>query len=240
MGERKMDKRILISSCIRQREEIFLEYLNSLNHLIIPNGYITDKFFFLYNCPELSKYLAEKEFSNARSENDTKESILKNYATLYTTILEKARNEKYDYLFIVDDDILLHPKTLLLLLNDKADIVGNALWTKIKSNTLEINGFKDEEKGQYSNIEQLKIPNVYKVGWVQYCTLISNKIFNNPNISYYPIQGIDYYQNQEYAFCLKAKCNFPNLEILLDTRLPARSIYIKEEYLRWIGEKKNI
>ena len=233
-----MDKRILISTCVRQREEIFLEYLNSLNHLVIPNGYVVNKFFYFYNCPELTKHLKENEFLNAYSEKESKEIVLKNYATIRTAILKKARDEKYDYLFMVDDDILLHPKTLTLLLKDNADIIGNALWIKIGDRRLEINGNKDEERGQYSNLEHFKIPGVYEIGWTQYCTLISNKIFNNPNISYYTIPDVDSSQSQEYAFCLRAKCNFPDLKILLDTRLPARSLYMENEYSRWMQEKK--
>ena len=139
---------------------------------------------------------------------------------------------------MVDDDILLHPKTLTLLLKNNADIIGNALWIKIGDRRLEINGNKDEERGQYSNLDCFKIPGVYEIGWTQYCTLISSKIFNNPNISYYTVPDVDSSQSQEYAFCLRAKCNFPDLKILLDTRLPARSLYIENEYSRWMQEKK--
>ena len=139
---------------------------------------------------------------------------------------------------MVDDNILLHPKTLTLLLKDNGDIVGNALWIKIGDRRLEINGNKDEERGQYSNLDCFKIPGVYEIGWTQYCTLISSKIFNNPNISYYTVPDVDSSQSQEYAFCLRAKCNFPDLKILLDTRLPARSLYIENEYSRWMQDKK--
>lgn len=233
-----MDKRILISTCVRQREEIFLEYLNSLNHLIIPNGYTINKFFYLYNCPELAKHLKENEFLNAYSEKENKEIIFKNYATIRTAILKKVRDEKYDYLFMVDDDILLHPKTLIVLLKNNSDIIGNALWIKTGDRHLTINGNKDEERGEYSNLEDFKKPGIYEVGWTQYCTLISNKIFNNSNISYYTIPDVDYLQSQEYALCLRAKCNFPDLKILLDTRLPARSLYTNEELLQWKKEKQ--
>ena len=233
-----MDKRILISSCVRQKEEIFLEFLNSINHLIVPEGYTINKFFYLYNCSELTNYLKENEFLNIDIKEENKEIIINNYATIRTAILKKARDEKYDYLFIIDDSILLHPKTLSLLIKDNGDIVGNALWIKNRDRHFEINGNKDEEKGSYSNIEIFKNPGIYQVGWVQHCFLISNRIFNNSNISFYTIPDVDYFQNQEYAFCLKAKCNYPDLKILLDTRLPARSLCMENEYLRWMQEKK--
>ena len=39
-----MGKRILIAAPVHQDEKIFVEYLNSLNHLIIPKDYEINRF----------------------------------------------------------------------------------------------------------------------------------------------------------------------------------------------------
>lgn len=244
-----MGKRILIAAPVNQKEEIFNEYLNSLNNLIIPKEYTVDKFFYLHNSPTLSKYLANSEYELIcddtkilKENNKQKIWTQKNFNALYqmrTALLRKAAQEKYDYLFTVDSDILLHPKTLITLLKDNKNIVGNMIWTKMNNEITAICG-KDEEWGAYSDIElqKLNTPGIYPIGWTCACLLISSKIYNNKNISYWPIFGVDNTGCEDYAFCLRIKCNFPDEKIWIDTKLPARHLYHEKDYLRWIKEKK--
>lgn len=242
-----MGKRILIAAPVNQKEEIFKEYLNSLNNLIIPKNYSVNKFFYLHNSPILTKYLANSEYeliyddSEILKENN-KQKIWtqKNFNALYqmrTALLRKAAQEKYDYLFTVDSDILLHPKTLITLLKDDKNIVGNMIWTKMNNNQIGAICGKDEEWGAYLNLKQFETPGLYPVGWTCACLLISSKIFNNLNISYYPIFGVDNTGCEDYAFCLRVKCNFPKEQIWIDTKLPARHLYHEKDYDRWIKEK---
>lgn len=243
-----MGKRILIAAPVRQKPEIFKEYLNSLNHLIIPKGYNVDKFFYLHNCPELSEFLQPNEYELLKDDsellkekNHQKIWTKKNFRALYqirTALLRKTAQENYDYLFTVDSDILLHPKTLTLLLQDNKEIVGNILWTKMDNKISAICG-KDEEWGAYSEeiLEVLKTPGLYPIGWTCACLLISSKVCNNEKISYWPISNIDNTGCEDYAFCLRFKCNFPNEQIWIDTRLPARHLYHEKDYLRWMEEK---
>lgn len=243
-----MGKRILIAAPVRQKPEIFKEYLNSLNHLIIPKGYNADKFFYLHNCPELSEFLQPNEYELLKDDskllkekNHQKIWTEKNFKALYqirTALLRKTAQENYDYLFTVDSDILLHPKTLTLLLQDNKEIVGNILWTKMDNKISAICG-KDEEWGAYSEetLEVLKTPGLYPIGWTCACLLISSKVCNNEKISYWPISNVDNTGCEDYAFCLRFKCNFPNEQIWIDTRLPARHLYHEKDYLRWMEEK---
>ena len=243
-----MEKRILIAAPVHQKIEVFKEYLNSLNNLIIPKNYIIDKFFYLHNCPELINFLQPNEYELVtdniklfKEENQQKVWTKKNFEALYkmrTNLLRKASQENYDFLFTIDSDILLHPKTLSLLLQDNKKVVGNMLWTKMNDKITAICG-KDEEWGPYSDneLEILKIPGVYPIGWTCACLLISSEVFNNKNISYWPIFGVDNTGCEDYAFCLRFKCNFPNEEVWIDTRLPARHLYHEKDYNRWMKEK---
>lgn len=236
-----MEKRILIATPVKQNEEIFVEYLNSINRLVVSKDYIVDKFFYLYNCPELSKYLEENEYNLLYDNDDNNlNNDIKEIYALYqmkTALLKKASQDHYDYLFMVDSNILLHPKTLQLLLNDNKDVVGNIVWTK-NQNKIEINCKKNEELEIYKNLDQFYIPGIYRIGWISNCILISSKIFNNPNILYYPVPGVGANNDENYGFCLRVTCNFPECGIWIDTRLPARCIYDTKDYIRWIEEKR--
>ena len=244
-----MGKRILIAAPVRQKPEIFKEYLNSLEHLIIPNGYSINKFFYLHNCSDLKQFLQPDEYtiisdnSEILKENNKQKIWNKdNFKALYvmrTALLRKAAEEKYDFLFTVDSDILLHPKTLTLLLQDNKKIVGNMLWTKMSQSEPTAICGKNEEWGAYlpEELKKFKKPGVYSVGWTCACVLIDKEVFQNEKISYWPIQGVDNTGCEDYAFCLRFKCNFPEEKVWIDTRLPARHLYHEKDFERWMKEK---
>lgn len=248
-GKSRMDKKILIATPVHQDEDIFREFLFSLNHLIIPYGYSADVFFILHNCPNLKVYLQEGQYTEINNDvilrqegaNGRKQWTQENYsivAEMRTSLLKKAREEKYDYLFMVDSDVLLHPKTLKMLITDNKDIVSSLSWTKPNlSSNLEIPCGMDEGWGVYKDVSFALNPALYAIGWTGRCTLISSRIFNNPNISYYQIPGVDNTGSEDYAFCLRCYCNFPDLEICMETRFPSRHLYNKKEYYRWMTEK---
>lgn len=248
MGERFMEKRILIAAPVYQKEEIFKEYLNSIEHLKIPEGYKVNKFFYLHNSPNLAKFLKENEYelinddaTIIKEKNEQKKWTEKNFNALYkmrTALLQKAAKENYDYLFTIDSDILLHPNTLQNLLKDNKEIVGNMIWTKMENEKIEAICGKNEEWGAYDDLSQFMTPGLYPIGWTRACLLISSKIFNNPNISYFPISGVDNTGCEDYAFCLRVKCNFPNIQIWIDTKYPARHLYYEKDYNRWMKEKE--
>ena len=244
-----MDKRILIATPVNQDENIFKEYLFSLNNLYIPKGYKADVFFILHNCDELKKYINENQYTiinnninlEKSNNNDRKNWKEENYyllAEMRTSLLKKAREEKYDYLFMVDSDVLLHPKLLSLLINDNKDIVSSLSWTKPTINSkLEAPCAQYEGWETFQNTEILKTPGLYRVGWTGRCTLISSRVFNNSNISYYQLSGVDNTGSEDYAFCLRCYCNIPDIEIYIETRLPSRHLYSEKDYLRWMKEK---
>ena len=242
-----MKKRILIATPVHQEENIFKEFLFSLNKLIIPNNFIANFFFILHNCSNLKKYLENNQYIEEIDKTEFKipeegrkfwkDENFYTISKMRTKLLEKAREENYDYLFMVDSDVLLHPKLLQLLINDNKDIVSSLSWTKPDTNTkIEAPCGPYEGWKMYDDVEFAKIPGLYKIGWTGRCTLISSKIFNNKNISYYPVQGVAY-SGEDYAFCLRCYCNIPNIEICIETRLPSRHLYNKKEYNRWIKEK---
>lgn len=245
-----MGRKILIAAPVRQKEEIFIEYLNSLNHLEIPNDVEIKKFFFLHNCSELTKYLNKDEYELITDNsplikeiNQQKKWTKENFnaiSSMRTLLLRKTAEEGYDYLFTIDSDILIHPKTLKLLLNDNKKVVGNMLWTKMENTRIGAICGKDEEWGAYSEEDLLMLqnqPGLFPIGWTCACLLISSEICKNKNISYWPIPYVDNTGCEDYAFCMRVKCNFPDVQIWIDNRLPARHLYHEKDYERWMAEK---
>ena len=242
-----MGKRILIAAPVHASEIMFQEYLNSLNHLIIPEDCEVEKFFILHNSSDLKKYLKENEYIEINNNiKVTKEvNLIKNWdknclnfvARMRSYLLNYASQNNFDYLFTVDSDILLHPKTLVQLLSDDKAIVGNMIWTKMGSEISAICGEK-ENWSAYTNNSFLTKPGLYPIGWTCACVLINSKIFNNPNINYIPIPGVDNTECEDYAFCLKILCNYPEEKVWIDTHYTARHLYHEKDLERWLKEKK--
>ena len=244
-----MGKRILIAAPANCSEEMFVEYLNSLNHLIIPQDYIVNKFFVLNKDSILKKYLKEEEYIEVDNNklilekeiNKPKKWKMENYkfiAKLRNYILEKARKDNYDYLFSVDTDILLHPQTLNHLINCNKDFISTAVWTRLENSGLSINCAQFESWGEYQNKEIFKQKNIFKIGWTCIAVLMSSKIFSNPNIIYDQILGVDNTGSEDYSFCLRCYCNIPDLECYISTVYPARHLYHERDFERWMKEKK--
>ena len=248
-------KKILITAPVQQDAKIFKEYLWSLNRLEIPEGYEIHKYFYLHNADNLKKFLQPNEYelfkNDVKIEKNDNFHIWKgeNYqctAIMRTKALEKARNENYDYIFSVDSDVILHSKTLIDLLNKEKDIISKVYWTTpdILQPYITIPNFYDDI-GREGNIKFNKTLNYYKI-IDTYCVnvisnplLISSKIFNNSSLNYYPIKILSTSYKNEYAFCIRCRCLFPDIEFYVDTIHPAKHLYRKEDYKDWIEWEKS-
>lgn len=243
-------RQILITSPVHQDENIFKEYLWSLDRLIIPEGYEVHKFFYLHNCENLKSFLNEDEYMCLNDDTSFitsdvthiwKEENFSAVATMRTLALEKARKEKYDYIFSVDSDVLLNPMTLKLLINDRKDIVGNIYWTDFNNKGILMPNCYDYENCQFSanqgGMDRLKIMGVYDIGVVGACTLIGKRVIYNPLITYYPIKNITHTKWEDFAFITRARCLIPDLSVCIDTRHPARHLYRQSDYELWMKDK---
>ncbi len=45
-------------------------------------------------------------------------------------IINYAKENQYDYLFLIDSDLMLHPNTLKQLVNQDKEIISEIFWTK--------------------------------------------------------------------------------------------------------------
>ena len=199
--------RLLIASAVRQKPSILREFLESLKKLdkehycrdycIIDDNVENESHLLLKKFAEEEKdhclLLSPEE--NTRTESySSDENIHHSTATFKELFIEIAKDRSYDYLFIVDSDLVLHPRTLEDLIEARKEIVSPIFWTSWDSNRepepqvwLKGDCFKydlkihekiaDEEavrrKKEFS--EMLKKPGLYEVGGLSCCFLINKK-----------------------------------------------------------------
>lgn len=145
-------QKILIGSPIRQKPNILKEFLASLFLLRIQKkNYSIDYHFFDDNTDQDSKKLL-REFAQKVTELKSccliepvenkdeyicnekthlwKESIIWKVAAFKDKIIQNAKEKKYDHLFLLDSDLVLHPNTLKHLVKLQKDIVSEVFWTR--------------------------------------------------------------------------------------------------------------
>ena len=240
------NKKILITAPVHQSKEIFKEYLLSLSNLLIPENYEASFYFYLHNCSELKELLKENQYEevldNSKYNFFSHDFKNENYSALSymrTKALQKAREENFDYVFSVDSDVLIHPKTLIYLLKDNQDIVGMINWSKSFSGDKILPNCYDLEYWRWwENNSILMQKGLYERGIISATVLLGKRIIQNEKINYYPVPNIECSQWEDYALSLKAHIMIPDLKMSIDTKLPCRHLYKEKDYIRWIKEKK--
>ena len=249
-----MTKKILITAPVHQDIKIFKEYLWSLNRLIIPEGYTVKKHFYLHNADNLKKFLQLDEYVTFKDDTKVEENNIthiwkkENFsavAKMRTKALEYARENNFDYIFSVDSDVILHKNTLIDLLSRNTDAIAKIYWTAWDSTkpwNMMPNCYDGRRKnGQLiynTNFNNYKLIGVYPVGVTGAAILFSSKIFNNPLITYYPIDILSQSYWEDFAFCTRCKCVIPDIQFYVDTSHPARHLYTKEEVEKWFKWEK--
>lgn len=241
--------KILIGSPVRQDANIFIEYIKGLDKLLIPKDAQVDRFFILNDCPELKQYLKPGEYEeyNTGDEYVTTEQThhwtednLSKMCKLRNRLARKVLDGGYDYLFMVDSDIVLQPMTLMQLLADKKEIVANIFWTEGEpgSNHYWSNAW-DYDQCSYDNPYTWLNAGLYEIGGSGACILIKREVFES-GVDYTPIHNIRCFWGEDRWFCIRAVC--AGYKIWLDTHYPVMHLYrpsVYEEYmrLRYGGDK---
>ena len=161
------------------------------------------------------------------------ESLIWKVAGFKDLMIQKAIKEEYDYLFLIDSDIVLHPKTIEQLLIAKKDIISNIFWTKWSPNTpsrpqvwltdnytlfkreiSETITQKEMNERAFDFLSMLEKPGVYKVGGLGACTLISKKVLKE-GVSYQKIKNFSAFPGEDRHFCIRA--TILNIPLFVDT-----------------------
>lgn len=268
-------KKILIGSPVKQKANILKEFLTSLTELDVKGLEIHYYFVDDNTETESSDLLVEFRQKNSNVNlikgneiigqknkkydcNDNthvwKKDLIFRIISFKNLIIDHARNNDFDYLFFIDSDIVLNPKTLKHLIDRNVDIVSNVFWTSWKLGTALLpqvwlqddsksyiddwdTPLTNEEKRQKTKnfINMLKIPGIYKVGGLGACTVINKKSIQ-AGISFSLIDNLSFW-GEDRHFCIRARVL--GLNLFVDTVYPAYHIY-REGYLSGVEDyKKN-
>lgn len=259
--EAKKPARILVGSPIRQKPAILKEFLLSL-HELEKSSYTFDYYFIDDNDQEESRQML---LAFAKAEGDkclivTAGQIKDTYICDSVThqwnddlmckvgefkdrMIRHAAEKKYDYLFLIDSDIVLHPKTVEQLMLAKKEIVSEIFWTSWQPNIpplpqvwvsdqytlFERKGNEnitneEAQRRQQMFLDKLKRPGVYEVGGLGALTLISKEALTK-GISFRKIKNVTMW-GEDRHFCVRAAAL--GIPLFADTHYPAYHIYREE------------
>lgn len=255
-------KRILVGSPIRQNPAILAEFLQSLKEQN-QSTYTLDYYFIDDNVNEESKKLLadfcpdpkvctiEQAISECKEnyvcddkKHHWKEAIIWKVAGFKDKMIAKAKEENYDYLFLIDSDLVMHPKTIEQLIIADKDILSNIFWTAWDPGTIPMpqvwltDEYTVVKKGPKENLtpeetrkrmneffSELRVPGVYKVGGLGACTLLSKNAINK-GINFQKIYNVSFW-GEDRHFCIRAVAL--GLDLFVDTHYPAFHIYRDSE-----------
>ncbi|MCL6604065.1 MAG: glycosyltransferase [Paenibacillus sp.] len=252
----KKKTRILLGSPIHQKPPILRQFLDSLLRLQLDtlelDFYLIDD-----NEDEQSSQLLE-DFKSSRENvflqisgyrdpyirDDTTHfwsaNLVWKVANFKNMMIQRAALLDYDYLFLLDSDLLLHPLTLKHLAASGKDIISEVFWTQWQPNTiLQPQVWMHDEYSQWERLPgeqlsaeeisyrfnhfltKLKIPGIYEVGGLGACTLISRHAIDS-GVSYNIIKNISYW-GEDRHFCIRAAAL--GIPLYVDTHYPALHLY---------------
>lgn len=248
--------RVLIGSPIHQKPTVLKEFLNSLLRLNVANIELDFHLIDDNDDEESTRllqefksmgdhiYLQSSGFHDAYIRNDTTHfwstDLVWKVANFKNLMINRAQTLNYDYLFLIDSDLILHPDTLRHLIGTNKDIISEVFWTQWQPGTMfqpqvwmhdEYNQWEllPGEKLQpeeinrrfHEFIAKMRNPGIYEVGGLGACTLISQHAIK-AGVSYNQIRNISYW-GEDRHFCIRAAAL--GIPLFVDTHYPALHLY---------------
>lgn len=230
---------------MRQTPEVFELYLKSLDALDT-SGLDASRFFVLHNSPELIGVLRSgdgyvehrSEESDVRDDESHrwKGENIRQVGAMRNWLLDFMLREGYDALFMVDSDLILHPKTLQALVAARKDIVAEVFWTSWKpSDRAMPNAWQYDAYGFYEgDLDRWQKRGLFQVGMTGACTLIHRDVIER-GVNYSPIPNLTI-QGEDRHFCIRAAAH--GVSVWLDTHVPATHLYRSSDAKDYVSSRK--
>ncbi len=260
MKEIEGKKKVLIASPVHQKPEILGAFLYSLEQLQQEDIAFSFHFIDDNNSPVSSALLQkfqERNQSVLIEKSTYQDEYVKDGVTHYwnehlvwkvagfkNSIIQSAKEQNVDYLFLVDSDLLLYPQTIKHLLQQKKDIISEVFWTRWQPNTIEqpqvwlYDEYIQYQKQRGENLldeqitirfneflAKLRVPGVYEVGGLGACTLLSREALQK-GVNFEQIPNLTFW-GEDRHFCIRAAAL--GLALHVDTQYPAYHIYRDED-----------
>lgn len=258
-------KKVLIGSPIRQKNTILREFLRGLEEMDKGNNQIIYYFVddnvdsesskLLMSFVNRNRAIIKKSRELCTIDVDYEDHIWKAGALEKVTVFKNeiinyCIDNKFDYLFLIDSDIVIDKRTLKQLLSDNVDIVSNVFWSQWKKNAnlysqcfwipeiftqhkafgVPISSQEARQIRETTNAE-LKIPGLYKVDGLGACTLITRHALE-AGVDFRAIPNVRI-PGEDRAFCIRA--GVLGFDLYMDTTYPAYHIN-RELYLDRVEE----
>lgn len=243
---------VLIGSCICQTPMILARFIRSLQNLNLLE--INANFLFVDDnqLPESKDLLRGIDLKNEtiikpappretvyRADEKTHywtNNLVTRVAGLKNGIIAYAREKSFDYLFLLDSDLLIDENLISHLIDQKKEIISEIFWTSWQPDTVPLPNVwqydiyemahpalaaEIREVKRREFLDQLSIPGVYQVGGLGACTLISARALK-AGVGFSPIKNISFWGEDRW-FCIRAAVL--GLELFVDTHYPAKHLY---------------
>lgn len=209
--------RVLVGSPVCQKPEILKAFLDSLRCLKQESIFVD--FIFVDDnkdeasgrtlaefLPEASKVVilpgkAEQAYLCDEESHHWNDALMHKVADFKNIMIEYALANQYDYLFLADSDLVLHPDLLQLLISCKKDIVSEVFWTRWHTGLppepnvwlYDEYDLTPKKLGEQLSapeaaarrdgfLARLREPGIYEVGGLGACTLISRSALQRGNL----------------------------------------------------------
>ena len=144
-------------------------------------------------------------------------------AAIKNAAIEYFLKRDYDFLFLTDSDLLIHPKTLENLIDKNKDFCATIFWTHFEgSATYTPNAWFAKFQGfSLDDLKRLRSKGTFPVDYTGACTLLSRKILEN-GVSFKKIPSL-HYLGEDKHFCVRASVH--GFQPYVDTAYPAFHLY---------------
>lgn len=256
-------QRVLIASPVRQKPAILTEFLTALRELDL-DGIEVEFAFVDDNADPSSSALLRAfdpgspvQFLNAAERAEayaTDErthhwlpSLMNRVAAYKDRFLKIALDEGFDALLLVDSDLVLHPRTLLQLLDNDVPICSEIFWTQWEPGGPILPQVWDHGQYELFHIERgeilpwdevnararvfvdrLREPGLHPVGGLGALTLIRREAIAR-GVSFRELSNVKVI-GEDRDFCIRAAAL--DLPLFVDTRWPALHLYREADLAR--------
>ncbi|WGK63800.1 hypothetical protein [Croceiramulus getboli] len=150
-------------------------------------------------------------------------ALYKRITKIKDAVIKYFLESEFDYLFLTDADLVLHPETISILLEQKKDFCSQVFWTHFNgSMTYTPNCWKDIPKGfTYSDLIRYRQEGTYEVDFTGACTLLSRAILED-GVRFEKISNVSFLGEDKH-FCIRAAV--AGYSIFVNTEAPAFHIY---------------
>lgn len=244
--------RILIGSSICQKPRLLEKFLGSIQRIAVSDLDISFLFIDDNQEEKSSDLLHEAALGRSKlvlhappRETIYRTDEIKHYwddslvlrvANLKNEIINYAIDNEFDYLFLIDSDLLIHPNLIEHLVAQKKDVISEIFWTAWQPGMMPLPNvwmydnyemahpsLSDEERTAKTLefLTRLGQPGTYEVGGLGACTLLAVSALKR-GLNFSPVKNVSFWGEDRW-FCIRAAAL--GIKLFVDTHFPAKHLY---------------